>query len=144
MSCWETLAFRWMPLNTHHKNSSGMAQGTQQRAQGDNWAFKDPNQIQHPWDVPWNPTLPTLKNQRIHYWCLSARHHRTPPDVLRPCLYGLEPFRLHKGNLHIIKQVVLMLWQIIVCMYCVCTCLKFLHFKNFFYKISLFRSAHID
>lgn len=29
-----------------------MAQGTQLRAQGDNWASKDPNQIQHLWDVP--------------------------------------------------------------------------------------------
>lgn len=54
---------------------------------------------------PWNLTLPTSRNQRIHYWCLGARHHRTPPDDLWPCLYGLEPFRLHKGNLHIIKQV---------------------------------------
>lgn len=54
---------------------------------------------------PWNLTLPTSRNKRIHYWCLGARHHRTPPDDLWPCLYGLEPFRLHKGNLHIIKQV---------------------------------------
>lgn len=54
---------------------------------------------------PWNLTLPTSRNQRIHYWCLGARHHRTPPDDLWPCLYGLVSFRLHKGNLHIIKQV---------------------------------------
>ena len=45
----------------------------------------------------------------------GARHHRTPSEVLSPCLDRSELFWLHKGNRHHIRQVVIML-----CLSCVC------------------------
>ena len=39
----------------------------------------------------------------------GAIHHRTSSEVLSPCLDRLELFWLHKGNLHNIRQVVIML-----------------------------------
>ena len=54
---------------------------------------------------PWMLHPPTLKRP-------GARHHRTPSEVLGPCLDSSELFWLHKGNLHKIRQVAIMLCQI--------------------------------
>ena len=58
---------------------------------------------------------PKHRNQRIQCQHPNARRHRTPPDVLCPCLNRPELFWQHKWNLQNTKQVVLMLWLIGVC-----------------------------
>ena len=47
---------------------------------------------------PGRPLPPTYR----HTYGPGARHPRTPPEVLWPCLYRSELFWLYKGNLHII------------------------------------------
>lgn len=63
-----------------------------------------------------HPHPQTYRTQRIHNKDLGARHQKTPPEVFRPWLDRSELFLLHMGNLHITKQVVLMLGLISV--YC--------------------------
>lgn len=40
---------------------------------------------------PQRPHLTAHRTQRIYHQCPSARNHRTTPEVLCPCLDGLEP-----------------------------------------------------
>lgn len=53
---------------------------------------------------------PQPTTQMIQCKCPNARHDRTAPKVLCLCLHGSVGFWQHKGNLHNIQQVVLMLW----------------------------------
>uniref|UniRef100_A0A4W6EC77 EMAP like 3 n=1 Tax=Lates calcarifer TaxID=8187 RepID=A0A4W6EC77_LATCA len=64
--------------------------------------------ISGPASVGCTGTRPT----RIHCQCLSARHHRTPSEVLCPCPDEPELFWQHEGDLHDIREVPQMLDQI--------------------------------
>ena len=64
---------------------------------------------------PWKPNPPTYRTQRIHYQHPGARHHRTPPEVLRPCIDRSDLLYLYRGNLHNSRSLFFMFWLICVC-----------------------------
>lgn len=102
----------WHTIQTSHKHKKDLKVLT--------WPpdSPGPNQTWSPIECagtsPIHPYPQTYRTQRIHNKSLDARHHRTPPEVFRPCLDRSELFLLHMGNLHITKQVVLMLGLISV------------------------------
>ena len=101
------------------------AQGTQWMAQGVYRASKFPRSqsdrasVRHAGAglVHGGPTLQHTRLKGSTIKCPGARHHRTPSEVLSPCLDRSELFWLHKGNLHNIRQVVRMFCLIAISVY---------------------------
>ena len=85
----------------------------------------DPNLKEHLEDLlnrsnPWRPHPKHTRPREFTIKGPGARHHRTHSEVLIPCLDRSELFWLHKGKLHNIRQVVIML-----CLISVCVCITF-------------------
>ena len=74
----------------------------------------DHDLIDQLWDEPeqtwYRRSHPT--NHKIYSGHLSIKHHRALPDIQFPCLDGSELLWRHKSDLHIIRQVVSLMWKL--------------------------------